>query len=46
MLENWDHTSLTKIHSFCAQEKCFDPRSGLGSGIGIFHTENQWYIVE
>lgn len=45
MLENCDCTSLTPIHSFRAQEKCFDPISSLGSGIGILYTENRRYVV-
>lgn len=36
MVENCDRTSLTKIHSFCAQEKSFDPSGGWAQGLGFF----------
>lgn len=45
MLENFDGTSLTKIHSLCVPEKQFDLRGGLDSRTGIFHAGNQRSVV-
>lgn len=43
--KNCDYIPLTKINLFCVQEKYFNPRSGFESATGIFHIENQRYIV-